>query len=832
MSEFAQIAFPFPLRKTFTYSIPGNLKEIIKPGQRALVPFGREKKLGFVVSVIPASKVKNTKELLDLIDEEPIITPEILELTRWVSEYYYSSWGECLKAALPSELQVRSLLWVYKKESPLLDYEDKKLKLSSVEKKILNTLEEEKPHNLAFLEKKFGSKGIYSALYSLEKKGKVELYYELSKPKANIKYEKIVSLKVDSPEEKKLVETYIETVRRKSTRETFLLELLMKEDKELPLKEINQRIKGASQILNRLEKKGLIRSFYREKPREPLWGMNENFTEGFSLNQEQNDILEKLEKALTEEKYYPSLLYGVTGSGKTQIYIEIIKKVLERNKTALVLVPEISLTPQIISRFKSVFGEKVGSYHSSLSPGERFDAWRGIKGGKIKVVVGTRSAIFSPLSNLGVIVVDEEQDFSYKQKEPDPKYNARDLALVRGKMNKALVVLGSATPSLESFYNAEIGKYTLLQLSQRVDQKPLPQVKIIDLKEEKKKGNYTIFSSELSSQMKRKIEKGEQVILFLNRRGFSNFVKCEECGHIFRCPHCDITLNFHRSDFSLHCHYCNYKIQASSLCPECKGSRLAYKGVGTQRIEEEIKKLFPTVAIRRMDQDTTHRKDSHREILKGFASKDFSLLLGTQMVTKGLDFPDVTLVGVISADTSLDFPDFRARERTFQLLTQVAGRAGRGKLGGEVIFQTYYPEDWTIKLSAEQKFPDFYKREIKEREELLYPPFSRLILIRFQGKEENKVQKVAEFFGSELSDSLKSKDYRLKFEILGPAPAPLAKIKDDYRFQILIKANEVRAVIQKTNSILEKNLSEFGSKGNKSYSGVRISIDVDPLEIM
>jgi len=825
MPEFAEIAFPLPLRKTFTYSIPGNLKEKIKPGQRALVPFGREKKLGFVVSAIPVSKVKNTKELLDLIDEEPIITLEILELTRWVSEYYYSSWGECLKAALPSELQVRSLLWVYKKESHLLDYEDKKLKLSSVETKILNTLEKEKPHNLAFLEKKFGSKGIYSALHSLEKKGKVELYYELSKPKANIKYEKIVSLKADSPEEKKLVETYIETVRKKSTRETFLLELLIKENKELPLKEINQRIKGASQILNRLEKKGLIRSFYREKPREPLWGMNESFTEGFSLNQEQKDILEKLEKALTEEKYYPFLLYGITGSGKTQIYIEIIKKVLERNKTALVLVPEISLTPQIIFRFKSVFGEKVGSYHSSLSPGERFDAWRGIKGGKIKVVVGTRSAIFSPLSNLGVIVVDEEQDFSYKQKEPDPKYNARDLALVRGKMNKALVVLGSATPSLESFYNAEIGKYTLLQLSQRVDQKPLPPVKILDLKEERKKGNYTIFSSELSSQMKRKIEKGEQIILFLNRRGFSNFVKCEECGHIFHCPHCDITLNFHRIDFSLRCHYCNYKIQASSLCPECKGSRLAYKGVGTQRIEEEINKLFPTAAIRRMDQDTTYRKDSHREILKSFASKDFSLLLGTQMVTKGLDFPDVTLVGVISADTSLDFPDFRARERTFQLLTQVAGRAGRGKLGGEVIFQTYYPEDWTIKLSAEQNFPDFYKREIKEREELLYPPFSRLILIRFQGKEENKVQKVAEFFGSELSDSLKSKGYKLKFEILGPAPAPLAKIKDDYRFQILIKTRKVRAVTQKIDLILDKGF-------DKNYSGVKISIDIDPLEIM
>jgi primosomal protein N' (replication factor Y) len=823
---FAEIAFPISLKKTFTYSIPENLKEKIKPGQRALVPFGRDKKSGFVVKVSPISDIRKAKEVLDLIDEEPVISPEILELTRWVSDYYYASWGECLKAALPPELQVRTLLWVHKKESPVLEYEDKKTKLSLKEKKILDILENKSPQKISSLEKKLGSKGIYSALRSLEQKGKVELYYELSKPKSNIKYEKVFSLKGDSAEERKLLETYIQSATGKSPKEASVLELLKNEKREFPLKEMNQRINGVSRILDRLEKKGLIRSFYKEKLREPLWGMDIESAQEFSLNQEQKTALETLEKALSENRCNPFLLYGVTGSGKTQIYIEIIKKVLEKGKTALVLVPEISLTPQIITRFKKVFGEKVGSYHSSLSPGERFDAWRGIKGGRIRVVVGTRSAIFSPLSNLGVIVVDEEQDYSYKQKEPDPKYNARDLALVRGKINKALVVLGSATPSLESFYNAEKGKYRLLQLTQRVDKKLLPQVKITNLKEERKKGNYSVFSDELSSELKRKMEKGEQAILFLNRRGFSNFIKCEECGYIFRCPHCDISLNFHRTDFSLRCHYCNYKVQASPVCPECSGNRLTHKGIGTQRIEEEIKKLLPEISIRRMDQDTTYRKDSHWEILKDFASKDFSLLLGTQMVTKGLDFPDVTLVGVILADASLDFPDFRARERTFQLLTQVAGRAGRGKSGGEVILQTYYPEDWTIKLSAEQNFLDFYQKEIKEREELFYPPYSRLILIRFQGKDEKKVQKIAEDFGVELSSTLKSKGYSLKSnQILGPAPAPLPKIKDDYRFQILIKTKDVRALTQKIGSILEKSKS-----GN--YPGIKIFLEVDPLEIM
>ena len=828
MSEFVRIAFPFFLRKTFTYSVPNNLREKIRPGQRALVPFGRERKLGFVVEVSPTSEVKNTKELLDLIDDEPIILPEILELTRWVSEYYYAPWGGCLRAALPPELQVRSLLWVQKKESPLLDYADTRTKFSSIEKKILDELEEKKPKKITFLEKKIGTRGLYSALHSLEQKGKVELFYELSKPKSSIKYEKMVSLKGNSPEEIKLLETYIETSRKKSSKEALLLQLLIEENREFSLREINQRINRASQILNGLEKKRLVKTFYKEKLREPLWGMNVEPAQEFSLTREQKNVLESLGQGLTGEKYQPFLLYGVTGSGKTQVYIEIVKKVLQKGKTALVLVPEISLTPQIISRFKSVFGEQVGAFHSSLSPGERFDAWRGIKSGKIKVVVGTRSAIFSPLSNLGIIVVDEEHDSSYKQKEPDPKYNARDLALVRGKMNKALVILGSATPSLESFYNVEKGKYTLLQLTQRVDQIPLPEVEIFDLREERKKGTYSIFSSELSSRMQKKIEKSEQVILFLNRRGFSNFVKCQECGYVFRCPNCDITLNFHRTDFSLRCHYCNYIVQASNLCPQCNGNRFAYKGMGTQRVEEEIKKLFPGTPVRRMDQDTTYRKDSHYEILKGFASKDFNLLLGTQMVTKGLDFPDVTLVGVILADTSLDFPDFRAREKTFQLLTQVAGRAGRGKLGGEVILQTYYPEDWAIKLSAKQNFQEFYKKEIEERKELFYPPFSRLVLIRFQGKEEVKVQKAAESFGSKLSDRLKAIGYSLKsksIQILGPTSSPLPKIKNDYRFQILIKTKEVRTMTQTINSIFEKG-------AEKRYSGVKISIDIDPLDIM
>jgi primosomal protein N' (replication factor Y) len=543
------------------------------------------------------------------------------------------------------------------------------------------------------------------------------------------------------------------------------------------------------------------------------------------LTEEQKNILEKIRPALEKEMYSAFLIHGITGSGKTQVYIEAIREALKRRKQALILVPEISLTPQIISRFKANFKEKVGCFHSRLSAGERFDTWRRIRNGDLPIVVGARSAVFSPFQNLGLIVVDEEHDPSYKQDDPAPRYNARDIAVMRAKLNNAVVIMGSATPSLESYYNAQKVKYTLCQLKERVDNQKLPSVNIIDLVQERKNGNRNSLSASLASLLKDRMEKKEQAILFLNRRGFSSFVKCQDCGYIEKCPRCDITLTFHRTDFSLRCHYCDYHKKAPEFCPNCQGYRFMYRGMGTQKIEEELKAGFPLTLMERMDLDTTLKKGAHQKILSDFGKKRFNILLGTQMITKGLDFPDVTLVGVISADMSLDFPDFRSKERTFQLLAQVAGRAGRGKQEGEVVIQTYYPEEWSIKLAASHDFEAFYRKELEQRRELGYPPFNHLILLVFSGKNLKGVTTYAQRFSFRLKENIKREKIK-GVGVLGPAPAPLSKIKNQYRWQLLIKTQNAT----NTGSLIKKVLKDERNFENKKV--VRITINVDPMDML
>ena len=448
-----------------------------------------------------------------------------------------------------------------------------------------------------------------------------------------------------------------------------------------------------------------------------------------------------------------------------------------------------------------------------------------MRSGELPIVVGARSAVFSPFQNLGMIVVDEEHVPSYKQDDPAPRYNARDVAVMRARLNGAVVILGSATPSLESYYNAQRGKYALCQLKERVAKQKLPNVKIVDLTQERKEGNRNFLSSRLRTLLQDRMDKGEQALLFLNRRGFSTFVKCQDCGHIEKCPHCDITLTFHRTDFSLRCHYCGYHKSAPDLCPNCQGHRFMYKGAGTQKIEEELKEHLPKALMERMDLDTTVKKGAHKKLLSDFGKKKFGVLLGTQMITKGLDFPDVTLVGVISADTGLDLPDFRSKERTFQLLTQVAGRAGRGKREGEVVVQTYYPQDWTIKLAASHDFEEFYLKELEQRRELGYPPFNHLILVVFSGKSLRKVTSCAQNFSSTLKRRMKSGRQK-RAEILGPAPAPLSKIKNQYRWQLLIKTKSINSISGLIRKILEEE------KNAKKKEAVRITVNVDPMDML
>ncbi|KPK74766.1 MAG: primosomal protein N', partial [candidate division Zixibacteria bacterium SM23_73] len=577
--------------------------------------------------------------------------------------------------------------------------------------------------------------------------------------------------------------------------------------------------------LKGLEKTGLIEFVSVEKIRESDWALDLPETRPVSLNEDQEEILENIKEALDKQVYSPFLIHGVTGSGKTQVYIEAIREVLKDGKQALILVPEISLTSQIISRFKANFGEKVGCLHSRMSAGERFDTWRRVRNGELPVVVGARSAVFSPFQNLGLIVVDEEHVPSYKQDDPAPRYNARDVAVMRAKLNDAAVILGSATPGLESYHNAQQGKYVLCQLKERVEKQKLPHVKVVDLAQERKNGNMSFLSSDLSSLLQDRMDKGEQVLLFLNRRGFSTFVKCQDCGYVEKCPRCDITLTFHRTDFSLRCHYCNYQKKAPDLCPKCESYRFTYRGAGTQKIEEELKKSFPKALMERMDLDTTLKKGAHKRLLSDFGRKKFGILVGTQMITKGLDFPDVTLVGVISADLGLDLPDFRSKERTFQLLAQVAGRAGRGKREGEVVVQTYYPKEWTIKLAASHDFEKFYRKELEQREELGYPPFNHLILVVFSSKSLRRVTACAQSFSSVLERSVKSVKQK-SVGILGPAPAPLSKIKNQHRWQLLVKTKNIITVTSLIRKILEDE------KNAKKKKEVRITVNVDPMDML
>ncbi len=826
---FAQVALPLPSSEPFTYRIPSHLEGKMDLGFRVLVPLRNKIVTGFVVGLSATSSVSNVKEIKDLLDPYPLFSGEMLELTKWVSDYYLCSWGEALRAALPSELMLKSEMYVRRKvEGARLKVTGKSAtRVSPRQQGILEVLTDGEERKLSWLARTLKAKGLYADLYDLSRKGEIEIDERLSKPGVRIQHERVMRLKNfdNSPESLELLQTAISAFKKKTPAQSKCLELLLENEGQLSHRELTAEHRISASSLKGLEKRGLIEFSEVERIRESDWGLDVPETQPSSLTEDQQEIQQKIKTAMDQGGYFPFLIHGVTGSGKTQVYIEAIREVLKRGKQALILVPEISLTPQIISRFKANFEKKVGCLHSGMSAGERFDTWRRVGNGDLPVVVGARSAVFSPLENLGLIVVDEEHVSSYKQDDPAPRYNARDVAVMRAKLNKTVVIMGSATPSLESYFNAQQGKYTLCQLKQRVKDQKLPRVDIIDLAQERKKGNFTFLSSDLSSLLKDRMDRKEQALLFLNRRGFSSFVKCQDCGHIEKCPRCDITLTFHRTDFSLRCHYCGHQKKAPDLCPNCQGHRFMYKGAGTQKIEEEVKKSFPDVLMERMDLDTTTRKGAHRRLLSDFGRKKFGVLLGTQMITRGLDFPDVTLVGVISADLGLDLPDFRSKERTFQLLAQVAGRAGRGEREGKVIVQTYYPREWSIKLAASHDFEGFYRRELEQRRDLGYPPFNHLILMVFSGRNLKQVTARALSFSSLLKRKA-GKGRQGRLEILGPAPAPISRVKNQHRWQLLIKTKKVSGV----GGLIKELLRD--KKSAKKKEAVRISVNVDPMDML
>jgi len=540
-------------------------------------------------------------------------------------------------------------------------------------------------------------------------------------------------------------------------------------------------------------------------------------TTPLSPTQEQKDAINEIARAIEEDVHKVFLLHGVTGSGKTEVYLQVISRVIEKGRSCIVLVPEISLTPQTVERFKERFSERVAVFHSRLTAGQKYVEWKKLKEGICNIVVGARSAIFSPVKNLGLIVVDEEHDTSYKQQDV-PRYNAVDVAIMRARRNNAAVILGSATPSLESYFRAENNQHTLLELKERIHKRPLPEVHLVDMREEhiERRRRRIIFSRLLREQIERALRENQQAILFLNRRGFSTYANCKKCGHVEKCNKCNVALNYHSDKKSLVCHYCNYQKDLVQVCPICKGAYIDYFGFGTQRVESELHRYFPSTSISRMDTDATKKRLSHKTILKDFARGKTQILVGTQMVAKGHDFPQVTLVGVILADTALNLPDFRAGEHTFQLLTQVAGRAGRGVSLGEVVIQSYVPNNYTIVSAIKHDYKAFYKKEIALRRELTLPPYSHLIKLTVRSYKEQRAKEVS----LDLARHILKKRHSSMIDLSGPSEAFVYRLRRQYRWNIILKVKELESF----NKILKQRLKDF-----KRPSGVVISIDVDTV---
>ncbi len=808
------MAVPVPLRQNFTYRIPEEYREQIKIGARVLVPFGKQLLTGYVVAfhaAIAADSeipVEEIKDIAELTDTEPLITEEILKLTEWVADYYAASRGEILKASLPAgiNVSVEKVVSITEAGGREISGEPagKNLKI-----KILSYLSEREEASLSELAKKFGA-GVRREIPKLAKTGLVELSLESREEKAKPKLQRVARLLKTADDGK-----------APNAAQTKVITALSKNANEMPTAELVKEAAVSASVLKTLEKRGFIEITEQEVFRDPLFHAALPEIDDIVLTAEQSELFGKIEQAVAAKKYHAFLLYGITGSGKTEIYIRAMRAALEQGKTALMLVPEIALTPIFSRRLRAIFGDEVAILHSSLSTGERFDEWRRLHSGQARIAIGTRSAVFAPLENLGLVVVDEEHDTSYRQHEM-PFYHGRDVAVMRANMAGAVVVLGSATPALESFYNAQHGKYEYLHLPNRIGNRPLAQAELIDMRQIfGEKGRDEIFSDDLLTAIEETHALGEQSIILLNRRGYSSFILCRSCGESIKCPNCDITLTFHKRINSLVCHYCNYRRRVPEKCPNCESKFLFYVGEGTEQLADILQQKFAHIRSARIDRDTISRRRLFEETILDFARGEIDMLVGTQMLAKGHDFPNVTLVGVVSVDAGLGLPDFRSAERTFQLLTQVAGRAGRGMRKGRVLIQTFYPEHYALQYAQNQDYLGFYEQELGFRQKFNFPPFVSLAAVLVHHSNYEYALQNAQL----MRDCLQHANAEKKVIILGPAPAPLARLKGEFRIQILLKS----ANRKRLREVLDRALAEARDR----FGDMRIiKIEIDPLNLM
>lgn len=810
MQKVAKVIVDVPTMQTdqpFTYLVPENLNEQLAVGMRVEVPFGNGNRhvQGFVLAIEPmaATVLDETnvqlKELVAVLDLKPVLNTEMLALADYMKEKTFAFKITCLQTMLPSVMRADYQKYIYLTDELSEELQDQ----------LFYGLEE-----ISWDQAQ--ERGILPQLMALRKQQKVDIRYEVT-TRNKVKMVRFIQ----AAKEFEQLEEIRLGLRKGAKKKEQLLYYLQRlgTEKVTAVKEMKE-LGFSAALLNEAAKNGWLTFIEKEAYRDPFANQTFEKTTALSLNAEQQVAVETILQSVQEQQSQTYLLEGITGSGKTEVYLQVIAEVLNQGKTAIMLVPEISLTPQMVQRFKSRFGEHVAVMHSGLSQGEKYDEWRKIERGEAEVVVGARSAIFAPIENIGVIIIDEEHEASYKQEET-PRYHARDLAIWRSEYHHCPVVLGSATPSLESRARAQKNVYQRLRLTQRANQAAtLPTIDVVDMRQEVENGNVSSFSMSLQEKLQERLEKNEQSVLLLNRRGYSSFVMCRDCGYVLPCPNCDISLTLHMDSKTMKCHYCGHEERIPYRCPNCGQDKIRYYGTGTQKVEEELQTLLPDSRILRMDVDTTRRKGAHEKILRTFGEGQADILLGTQMIAKGLDFPNVTLVGVLNADTALNLPDFRSSERTFQLLTQVSGRAGRAEKPGEVIIQSFNPEHYAIQLAKAQDYEDFYTKEMYIRHRGDYPPYYFTVQITASHPEENEAAKQMFQIARKLKQGLSPQAI-----LLGPTPNAIMRVNNRYFYQVIIK--------YKQEPMLQPLLKEILTDTQRATArGLKLSIDAEPMNFI
>ncbi len=817
--SYAQIVFNLPLKEPFTYKIPESFVGKLSVGMRVLAPFGPRQLTGYVIGFTNTYDPKySLKSISDLPDLKPVLPQEILDLTQHLANYYQAGWGEAIRAALPAGMddEIHEVFEITGKGSTSLLNQQ----VSGNVLKLLKTLHSNKPLNRRQIKSQLKTGFKAHTLAEAQEAGLITGRAETKRRSIQYLQEKVIQ-----PNTKTLSPEKIDDLFKRSPKQKEIFLYLLEGEKSL--EELKERFPKYAGPLKQLREKKLVSTISKKKSRQMQTknSSEEHFPElPPPFTQEQEEVFLQLKKIVQRQEHKTALLHGVTGSGKTEIYLRSIQLALKMGRTAIMLVPEISLTPQTVTRFQKRFGYQVAILHSGLTQVERYLEWEKIRKKKVSIVVGARSAIFAPFENIGVIVIDEEHDNSYKQ-DTSPRYHAREAAILRAKHHNALVILGSATPSLESRFRADTEDYLYFSLTKRVGDRLLPTVQLIDMRKERKEAkNFSILSLPLRKAIRDRLERKEQVFLFLNRRGTANYLLCRKCGYVYDCPNCSVSLTFHGNANLLLCHYCNFSTVMPRGCKSCEGEVIRFSGFGTQKLEEETLLSFPEAKVARLDRDTVRQPHTFKKMYREMNSGKIDILIGTQMITKGHDFPNVTLVGVVYADISLHIPDFRSSERSFQLLTQVGGRAGRGKVPGHVIIQAHDPSHPVLDWVKDHDYTTFFNNEIQMRQRLQFPPFTHLTGIEVESEDEAT--------GEATVTSLKkvAVENLAKFpevELLGPSRAALYRLNNKFRWHLILRSPESHIL----QNFLKKFQESFSKKKGFSKK-IKITLDVDPQNLL